>query len=391
MKRIVALLIVGIIMLTGCAKSKEEGRLQTATIPVIGETETDLQSPTDTSKVQYELYGTPDLQSSVVSDTVSTQVQTPNSTVSTTSRPTVVSQAKPAAPKEDGKNYVIGVVQYDDSYASSETVQGFRDALGEYLEEYGTFVVKNAKGDANQCKKLIRQLIDDKVDLLMTDGPYATAYAASLTATIPIVGGDVTDFASVLNLPQASKTSGVNVTGVTNRVDYTALAAMVKQRLPHVTSMGLVYCANQQDMGYDKQILIQTFAKQGIALTAYGAKEGDELKAVERAAKSNGALLLMDEPSLKAVANTINQQCKLPIITCDPTLLATCGAIGLCPDAYESGMEAGRMGYLILVEHRKPAMIPFGAPILTEYLYHPERCKRLNITGIDQYHVVDIG
>lgn len=100
------------------------------------------------------------------------------------------------------------------------------------LEEHGyingrnvTVVVRSADGDLNRLPQIVRQLVDDKVDVIVTGGPGVSA-AREVTQTVPIVG--VVDTPVESGLASTLARPGGNVTGFTIVAD---VAMMLGKRL----------------------------------------------------------------------------------------------------------------------------------------------------------------
>jgi putative ABC transport system substrate-binding protein len=152
----------------------------------------------------------------------------------------LVGEAQPA-----GRVVRIGLLDYATSdLASATRWKAFRDRLGTLGHVEGQSVVFEARwgdGHVGPLPGLATELIDAKVDILVTSGSSATAAAKQATTSIPIVmatGGDPV----ALGLVTALARPGGNVTGVISLIGELTSKRLeiLKQLLPRAARVALV-------------------------------------------------------------------------------------------------------------------------------------------------------
>ncbi len=387
---LLSFLLVWCVLLVGCNNASNT-TLHTSTISQIEGTQTDttnnnLQSElantsavldqSDISEPESEPESKPEIdsQSESKKPTESSVVSTPKKPISEPSDP--IEEEEP-----EEEMYIIGIVQFNNGHSSLQSVEGFRTGAGEGLESNSTFIIKNCNGDVEKCKIIIDEFVKDGVDLIMTDGPYATQYAAKITKTIPIVGVSVTDFDLLIHNQK-------NITGITNAVSQKELVGMIAQCLPDVKSVGLIEMKNDPDTEQNKSLLLAEMTNRNLSLSTYEVSKETLTQTLKTACDENQAIIILDDPVLASNTNAIHKICsqkKIPVITTDTTVLDECGNFGLCNDSYECGLEAGWLAYQILGCKKAPNDFEFKKPFSQRKLYHEERCTNYNIAVPSEY------
>jgi ABC-type uncharacterized transport system substrate-binding protein len=116
-----------------------------------------------------------------------------------------------------GKIYRIGYLSGNPQADTQEAIQAFLEALRDFGFVEGRNLAieyRYADGNFDRLQRLVEELIQHKVDVILTYGTPATLAAKSATKTIPVVFSAVADpivAGLVLSLPRP----GGNVTGTT--------------------------------------------------------------------------------------------------------------------------------------------------------------------------------
>ena len=150
----------------------------------------------------------------------------------------VVSMTACTAAKNDG-TYVIGVCQIAPHDALDAATNGFKAALTEVFGDKVTFKVENAGGEYNNCATIIDGFVAEGVDMILANATAPLQVAKAATATIPILGTSVTDYATALNIENWNGTVGGNVSGTSDLAPLDQQAAMVKELFPDAKTVGL--------------------------------------------------------------------------------------------------------------------------------------------------------
>ena len=123
-----------------------------------------------------------------------------------------------AEAQQTGKAYRIGLLDYSVPDAGRQAWwAAFRQRMRElgYVEGQNvTFEPRWAQGEDGRIPKLVAELVDLKVDLIVTGGQSAAIGAKKVTSTIPIVMASGSDPVAV-GLVASLRQPGGNVTGMT--------------------------------------------------------------------------------------------------------------------------------------------------------------------------------
>ena len=119
--------------------------------------------------------------------------------------------------QQPGKVYRIGYLSGNPQANTQEAIEAFIDAMRDFGFVEGRNLAierRYADGNYDRLQRLVEELIQYKVDVILTYGTPATLAAKNATKTIPVVFGAVADpvvAGLVLSLPRP----GGNVTGTT--------------------------------------------------------------------------------------------------------------------------------------------------------------------------------
>ena len=111
------------------------------------------------------------------------------------------SAAASAADDTAAKTYTVGICQLVQHEALDAATQGFKDALTAKLGDAVQFDEQNASGDSANCATIVNGFVSNNVDLIMANATAPLQAAAQATATIPVLGTSVTDYATALDIP----------------------------------------------------------------------------------------------------------------------------------------------------------------------------------------------
>lgn len=127
------------------------------------------------------------------------------------------------------------------------SLDAIRDGLKDGLKELGyddgstlKWEFQSAQGNPGIAAQIARKFVGDKADVIVAiTTPTAQAVLAA-TKTIPVVYSGVTDPVAA-QLIKERKPTGTNVTGVSNTLDMDKQIALIKQVVPQVKRVGIVY------------------------------------------------------------------------------------------------------------------------------------------------------
>ena len=289
----------------------------------------------------------------------------------------------------DGKVYHIGVCQLVEHEALDAATQGFQDALKDKLGENNVvFDVQNAQGEETNCATICTGFVSDNVDLILANATASLQAASAATNIIPIVGTSITDYATALNADDWNGTSGTNITGTSDLAPLDQQEAMIKELVPDVTQVGIVYCSAEANSVFQANQIEAALEKDGIAYKEYSAADSNEIQSVVTKAVSECDCLYVPTDNTMAanvdIIKNVTVPAGIPVIA---------GEEGICQGAlatlsisyYDIGQAAGEMAYEILVNGKDPGTMEIEYASATTKEYNADVADALGITIPDDY------
>ena len=78
-------------------------------------------------------------------------------------------------------------------------------------------------------------------------------FCAAATNQIPILGTSITDFGAALDIADWTGASGTNISGTSDLAPIDEQEAMLKELVPDVTKVGIVYCSAEANSAYQAE------------------------------------------------------------------------------------------------------------------------------------------
>jgi putative tryptophan/tyrosine transport system substrate-binding protein len=252
------------------------------------------------------------------------------------------------------KTYKIGITQIVTHPALDATVKGFIDALAAagYVEGKNvTFDKQNAEGDMANATTIAQKLAGDKDDMILSVATPTSQAAVKATTTIPIIFAAVTDPVAA-GLVKNAQAPEANVTGVSDMLPVQPHLDLIKQIVPNVKTIGLLYNSGETNS-------VTLVAKEKTAAEAMG------LKVVEATAASSSEVLaaaqslvgrveaisvLTDNTVVSALESVVKvcQENKIPLIAGDTDSVKRGAVAAYAFDYYDHGMQAGKVAVKVL-------------------------------------------
>lgn len=251
------------------------------------------------------------------------------------------------------KEFHIGVLQWTEKiHAFNQTYKGVLDALKDkgYKEGINLGIdYKNVEQDKELALKTAFDFVKKRVDLILTLGTGSTLAALEATEKkpIPIVF-------SIVGAPKATgiirnyDDSGRNITGVSMKVEVKEQFEMVKEVLPEMEKLGIIYCtempqalvtgkeATAAAAGFGWKPLTVSFPKSDLPQLA---------KIVNLLAKKVDAIYIPTDPILDSPENLqtiihISDEHKIPVVSVAKKSVEDGVLMAVHCDFYEIGQQA---------------------------------------------------
>ena len=206
-----------------------------------------------------------------------------------------------ARAQPSGKIYRIGFLGVTSHAEYGAQVDGLRRGLSQLGYEEGKNIVmeyRYAEGKTDRLDKLARELVEQKVDVIVVGGTGVAVAAKNATSTIPIVVAGAGDLVEA-GLIKSFMYPGGNVTGVARMSAdfFGARLKLIKEILPKTSQVAAL--SNPKNPGHGRSLKEAELGARSMGLTfqSVTAQNANELdNAVATAAKSSsGALFVMTD------------------------------------------------------------------------------------------------
>ena len=258
---------------------------------------------------------------------------------------------------------------------------GFRDGINMNLS------FENARQDNATALTIARIFVDEEVDLIVALGTGSSLSALEATETIPIpIVFSIVGAPKATGIIQSYADSGRNITGVSMKVPVAAQFRMLKECLPQVKNLGVLYCTKMPQA-------VATGREGMNAAPGFGWTTIDipvsfsELPTIERrlgpVAERVDAIYIPTDPILGSPENlkriiSVFDAHAIPVITVAERFVEQGSLMALNCDFYEIGRQAAGQVEKVLsgVPVREVAV---QKPTLTRLSLNLQKARKLGI------------
>ena len=302
------------------------------------------------------------------------------------------SAAASAADSTAAKTYTVGICQLVQHEALDAATQGFKDALTAKLGDAVKFDEQNASGDSANCATIVNGFVSNNVDLILANATAPLQAAAQATATIPVLGTSVTDYATALDISDWTGTVGNNISGTSDLAPLDQQAAMVQELFPDAKNVGLLYCSAEPNSVYQCDVMEGCLTDMGFTVSRYAFTDTNDVTSVAQTAADASDVIYIPTDNTaasntEAIANVL-LPARVPAVTGEEGICSGCGVATLSISYYDLGYATGEMAAKILTEGADVSAMPVQyAPNVTKK-YNAANCEALGLTIPDDYTAI---
>ncbi len=247
--------------------------------------------------------------------------------------------------------YTIGITQIVTHPALDAAVEGFKAGLAEKGFTNVTYELKNAEGDMATASSIAQAFASADLDLVLGIAtPTSQAVAKAITTT-PIVFTAVTDPVGA-GLVDDAEAPGANVTGVSDMLPVQPHLDLIKQIVPDVKTIGVLYNAGEANSVFSIEQEKEAAEAMGIEVIEATASNSSEVKAAADSlvGRVDAISVLTDNTVVSALESVIKvcQQNDIPLISGDTDSVERGSSAAYAFDYRDLGVQAGYMAAEIL-------------------------------------------
>lgn len=283
------------------------------------------------------------------------------------------------------KTAKVAVSQIVEHPALDATRQGLLDGLKAKGYEEGKnleFDYKTAQGNPAIAVQIARQFVGENPDVLVGIATPTAQALVSATKTIPIVFTAVTDPVGAKLVKQLEQ-PGKNVTGLSDLSPVEQHVELIKEILPNVKSIGVVYNPGEANAVSLMELLKLSAAKHGIKLVeATALKIADVQSATQAIAeKSDVIYALIDNTVASAIEGMIvaANQAKTPVFGAATSYVERGAIASLGFDYYQIGVQTADYVAAIL-EGKEPGSLDVQVAKGSDLVINKTAAEQLGIT-----------
>lgn len=279
----------------------------------------------------------------------------------------------------------VAVSQIVEHPALDAAREGLVDGLKEkgYVEGKNLkFDYKTAQGNPAIAVQIARQFVGERPDVLVGIATPTAQALVSATRDIPVVFTAVTDPVSA-KLVQTLEKPGKNVTGLSDLSPVAQHVELIKEMMPDVKSIGVVYNPGEANAVSLIKLLKQSTDQHGITLVeATALKSADVQTATQAiAAKSDIIYALIDNTVASAIEGMVvsANQSKTPVFGAATSYVERGAVAGLGFDYYQIGVQTADYVAQIL-DGKEPGDLDVKVAKGSDLVINATAAKKLGLT-----------
>ncbi|MCC4236638.1 ABC transporter substrate-binding protein [Vibrio anguillarum] len=283
------------------------------------------------------------------------------------------------------KTAKVAVSQIVEHPALDATRQGLLDGLKAKGYEQGKnldFDFKTAQGNPAIAVQIARQFVGENPDVLVGIATPTAQALVSATKTIPVVFTAVTDPVGA-KLVKKLEQPGKNVTGLSDLSPVEQHVELIKEIMPNVKSIGVVYNPGEANAVSLMELLKSSTQKHGIKLIEATALKSADVQTATQAIASKSDILyaLIDNTVASAIEGMIvsANQAKTPVFGAATSYVERGAIASLGFDYYQIGVQTADYVVAIL-EGQAPGKLDVKVAKGSDLMINKTAAEKLGVT-----------
>lgn len=251
--------------------------------------------------------------------------------------------------KVENKEVKVGVLQLLSHPALDQIYKGLEEGLAKEGYEVGKNVkidLQNAQGDQSNLASMGQKLVSDNNDILVGITTPATLSLSNATKDKPIVMAGIT-YPVEAGLIKSEDNPGNNITGVSDRTPIKQQLEIMKQVLPSMKKVGILYTASEDNSVKQAQEAEKLAKELGLEVKVSTVANTNDIQQVTEAlaADTDAIFVPIDNTIASAMATVVKvtDTKKVPVFPSADTMVADGGLLGIGVDQYQIGVETAKV------------------------------------------------
>ena len=247
------------------------------------------------------------------------------------------------------KKVKVGVLQLLSHPALDQIYKGLEDGLAKEGYTVGKNLqldLQNAQGDQSNLVSMGQKLVSDNNNLLVGITTPATLSLSNATKDKPIIMAGIT-YPVEAGLIKSENNPGNNITGVSDRTPIKQQLEVMKQILPKMKKVGILYTASEDNSVKQAREAEKLAKELGLEVKVSTVANTNDIQQVTEtlAAETDAIFVPIDNTIASAMATVVKvtDSKKVPVFPSSDTMVADGGLLGIGVDQYKIGIETAKV------------------------------------------------
>ena len=254
---------------------------------------------------------------------------------------------------------------------------GFKDGAGGFH-----FVFETAQGKPEIAAQIAKKFVGDDVSVIVAISTPSAQGAVAATKDIPIISSAVTDPLAA-QLVASLKKPGANVTGVSDMSPITEQFALVREILPKVKTLGVIFNPGETNSVVLVKRLKEVAGGAGVTVVESPATKSGEVKqaALALVGKVDAIYIPTDNTVVSALeaAVAVAEENKIPLYMGDTDSVARGAIASVGFNYHDVGVDTGKIVARVL-KGEKPGDIDVGFATGTNLVVNKGAAAKMGVT-----------
>ena len=274
------------------------------------------------------------------------------------------------------KKFNVGITQIIEHPSLDLSREGFETALKDKgIWGRVSIEIKIAQGDFATSQMIAKGFVDSKKDLILAISTPSSQTAFNATNEIPIVITAVTD-------PVAAGLIGENITGTSDPMPIAKQVALIKEILPNVETIGLIYNTSEQNSVISIERIKDECGKAGLKYVETGVTSvSDIVPAMGSLLEKVDLVFLTTDNMISSSAILVIELANnkgIPVLGGDAAHIPLGALMTETIDFYQIGYRAGEMAVEVL-NGKNPSELPIEEPKENQIIVNKKIAEKYNV------------
>jgi len=274
------------------------------------------------------------------------------------------------------KKFNVGITQIIEHPSLDLSREGFETALKDKgIRGRVSIEIKIAQGDFATSQMIAKSFVDSKKDLILAISTPSSQTAFNATKEIPIVITAVTD-------PVAAGLIGENITGTSDPMPIAKQVALIKEVLPNVETIGLIYNTSEQNSVISIERIKDECGKAGLKYVETGVTSvSDIVPAMGSLLEKVDLVFLTTDNMISSSAILVIELANnkgIPVLGGDAAHIPLGALMTETIDFYQIGYRAGEMAVEVL-SGKNPSELPIEEPKENQIIVNKKIAEKYNV------------